>query len=154
MNTLSNSLYTTARMQIQLIFERPTLKIEAFFQSYHAIDIGLDPTPYNGGTTTCESLWMGVPVITLQGERFCSRMSHSLLQGVGLPELSATTGAQYVDAAVSLSKKLENLQQIRCDLREKMTASSICRAESSARSLEQAYRIAWHDLCDITWQSR
>jgi len=130
----------------QLIFEGPTLKIEEFFQSYHSIDIALDPTPYNGGTTTCESLWMGVPVITLRGERFCSRMSHSLLHSVGFPELSTVTGAQYVEAAVTLSKDLDYLQQIRRDLRESMAASSICQAALSARALEQAYHQAWHAL--------
>ncbi|MEL7333468.1 MAG: tetratricopeptide repeat protein [Cyanobacteria bacterium J06560_2] len=131
----------------QLIFEGPTLKIEDFFQSYHSIDIALDPTPYNGGTTTCESLWMGVPVITLQGERFCSRMSHSLLHSVGLPELSTLTGAQYVKTAVALSNDLAQLQHIRQGLRSTMAASPLCQAKLSAQGLEKAYRQAWITFC-------
>ena len=127
----------------QVIFEGPTLKIEAFFQSYHHIDIALDSTPYNGGTTTCESLWMGVPVVTLRGERFCSRMSHSLLNNVGLAELSTSSERDYVECAVKLAKKLEKLEEIRRTLRVKMAASPICQAQQAARAVEEGYRRAW-----------
>lgn len=131
----------------RLIFEGPTLKIEDFFQAYHTIDIALDPTPYNGGTTTCESLWMGVPVITLKGDRFCSRMSHSLLNHVGMGELSAATPADYVKTAVKLASDLERLGEMRSGLRSRMETSPICQAPQATKSLERAYRTVWRDFC-------
>jgi protein O-GlcNAc transferase len=131
----------------RVIFQGPTLKLEDFFQSYHQIDIALDPTPYNGGTTTCEALWMGVPVITLRGDRFCSRMSHSLLHQVGLSQLSTLSVEQYVTAAVALAQDLDALQRMRDTLRDRMTSSPICDASRATIELEKAYRRAWADYC-------
>ena len=131
----------------RIILEGPTLQLEKFFQSYHSIDIALDPTPYNGGTTTCEALWMGVPVVTLPGKRFCSRMSHSLLNHVGLPELSAKTEADYVRIAIALATDLDKLAEIRRTLRERLAASPVCDAQRAAQQIEQTYRTVWRKFC-------
>jgi len=132
----------------RLIFEGPTLKLEEFFQSYHTIDIALDPTPYNGGTTTCEALWMGIPVVALRGERFCARMSHSLLNNVGLGQLSVETEEAYVEGVRSLCHNTGYLQQIRSELRSRMAASPICNGKLASQALENAYRRAWQQFCN------
>lgn len=137
----------------RLIFEGPNLNIKEFFEAYQRIDIGLDPTPYNGGTTTCEALWMGVPVVTLRGERFCSRMSHSFLNNVGLSELSADCSGDYVAAAATLASDLDRLQHIRESLRDRMAASPICDGPRAARELEDAFRQAWQAECKAVRQT-
>ena len=129
----------------RIILEKPTLKIENFFNSYHKIDLALDSFPYNGGTTTCQSLWMGVPVISLQGQQFFSRMSHSFLTNVGFPEFSAKTEEEYIAIAFELTKDLNKLSQIRANLRQKMKNSLIVNATFAAEQLEIAYRRAWED---------
>ena len=131
----------------RVIFERPTMRIEEFFQSYHTIDIAVDPIPYNGGTTTCEALWMGVLVITLAGHNFCSRMSHSLLHTIGHPEFSATTEIEYVEIAKNLASDISNLQSIRQNLRAKMMSSSLCNGALATPELENAYRRSWREFC-------
>jgi protein O-GlcNAc transferase len=80
----------------------------AYLKSYSNVDIGLDTYPYNGGTTTCEALWMGVPVITLVGERHVSRMGLSILSTVGLTELITHTPEEYVNLCVKLANDIEH----------------------------------------------
>lgn len=130
----------------RMVFEGPTMKLADFFEAYNTIDIALDPTPYNGGTTTCEALWMGVPVVTLRGERFCSRMSHSLLNHVGLGELSAANETDYVEKVCAIAADVERLITIRKTLRDRMAKSPICQGQAASQSLEQAYRQAWKAL--------
>ena len=132
----------------RIIFEKPTLKFEDFFFAYHTIDIAIDTIPYNGGTTTCEALWMGVPVVTLRGERFCSRMSHSLLRSVGLGELSVATEEAFVEKVRSLCNNLEQLERIRKELRDKMAASPLCDGKLASSDLETAYRKVWRSFCE------
>jgi protein O-GlcNAc transferase len=110
---------------------------------YHRIDIALDTFPYCGTTTTCEALWMGVPVVTLVGARHIERVGFSLLTQVGLPELAATDGNDYVRIAVELSGDAERLATLRYGLRERMRQSPLCDAEGFTRSLETAYRQMW-----------
>src|SRR3989344_1189687 len=85
---------------------RPTvygrLSVAQFCELHHQIDIVLDPFPYNGGTTTCDALWLGVPVVALAGQEFVSRMGYALLKNIGLPELAAASRQDYVKIAVSL----------------------------------------------------
>jgi protein O-GlcNAc transferase len=114
-----------------------------FLAEYGRVDIGLDPAPYNGGTTTCEALWMGVPVVTLAGDRFCSRMGASLLESIGLPELVAQSPDDYVRIARDLAADLPRLAAIRSSLRPRMVAAPICAAPRAARELEAAYRAMW-----------
>jgi predicted O-linked N-acetylglucosamine transferase (SPINDLY family) len=114
---------------------------------YNRIDIGLDTFPYNGTTTTCEALWMGVPVITLAGKSHASRVGVSLLSNVGLPELIATTPDEYVAKAVDLAHDLEKLQSLRKSLRDVMSRSPLTDAKKFTHHLEEAYRKIWANWC-------
>ncbi len=115
---------------------------------YNRIDIALDTFPYNGTTTTCEALWMGVPVVTLAGDRHAGRVGISLLHQVGLTELIAKTPEEYVQIAVNLAKNIDKLANLRAGLRPRMAASPLCDGESFTRSLEQAYREMWRKWCN------
>jgi predicted O-linked N-acetylglucosamine transferase (SPINDLY family) len=117
---------------------------------YGQVDIALDTFPYNGTTTTCEALWMGVPVVTLSGDRHAARVGKSLLQTLGLPEMVAESPDEYVDRAIMLASNLDRLVTLRTSLRELMRASSLCDAQGFARRIEAAYRQMWRDWCDTT----
>ena len=116
--------------------------------AYGNIDIALDPFPYSGGLTTCEALWMGVPVVTLTGKTFCGRHSTSHLNNVGLPELVTETPDAYVAAALSLANDPDRLDALRRGLRDKMAKSPMCDAQRYTRELEEAYREMWRTYCD------
>jgi predicted O-linked N-acetylglucosamine transferase (SPINDLY family) len=114
---------------------------------YNQIDIALDTFPYNGTTTTCEAMWMGVPVITLAGETHVSRVGVSLLSSVGLNEYIAQSPQEYIQKAVDLANNREKLPQLRANLRGRMLASPLMDAGAIARSLEDAYRTMWRHWC-------
>ena len=107
---------------------------------YSRVDIGLDPFPYNGTTTTCEALWMGVPVVTLRGDRHSSRVGASTLTRVGLRELITDGEDEYVARAVELAGGLDRLRDLRGGMRERMMESPLCDSRSFARSVEEVYR--------------
>jgi protein O-GlcNAc transferase len=111
-----------------------------FLAEYGRVDVALDPSPYNGGTTTFDALWMGVPVVTLPGERFCSRMAASVLGNLGLDELVAASASDYVAIAARLAREPARLQGLRSGLRERLAASPCCDAPRAARELEAAFR--------------
>jgi protein O-GlcNAc transferase len=115
---------------------------------YGKVDIALDPFPYSGGLTTLESLWMGVPVITLGGDRFAARHSLSHLSAVGLPELIASDEDSYHSIATDLARDLPRLEALRSGLRERMAASPLCDGPRFTRNLEDAYRSMWHRWCE------
>lgn len=106
---------------------------------YGRIDIALDPFPYHGTTTTCESLWMGVPVITLAGERHSARVGVSLLNQVGLTALIAESAEEYVRKAVALAEDREHLASLRAGLRARMKNSPLLDHAGFTRRLEDAY---------------
>jgi protein O-GlcNAc transferase len=112
-----------------------------------AIDIALDPFPYNGATTTCEALWMGVPVVTLRGDRHAGRVGASLLTQIGLSELSADSREAYIDTAVALASDPARLSELRLSLRPRMAASPLCDAPAFGRKMEHAYRTMWQRWC-------
>lgn len=118
----------------------PSTPIARFLAEYRRIDIGLDPFPYHGGTTTCEALWMGVPVITLAGEHFYSRMGLSILENLGLQECIVGTPQGYVARAVELAADPQRLGELRAQLRERMRASPLCDGPGFVQRLEALYR--------------
>jgi len=111
--------------------------------AYAQVDLALDPFPYNGTTTTCEALWMGVPVIALAGQVHRGRVGASILHHAGLDELLAEDVDAYVDKALALAGDLDALGALRGGLRERMGASPLMDAEASTRDLEQAYEEMW-----------
>jgi protein O-GlcNAc transferase len=115
--------------------------------TYNQVDIGLDTFPFNGAATTCEAMWMGVPVITLAGTAYHSRVGVSLLSNVGLPELVAKTPDEYVSIAVNLAKDLKRLQSLREHLRDMMKDSPLCDAKRFITNLEMCYRKMWEKWC-------
>jgi predicted O-linked N-acetylglucosamine transferase (SPINDLY family) len=110
---------------------------------YQDIDIGLDPFPYNGGLTTLEALWMGVPVITCPGETFASRHSLTHLSNVGLTQTIARNLEEYVTLAVSLADDLPGLATVRAGLRKRMASSPVCDGKGFAANLMTLLRDIW-----------
>lgn len=123
------------------------ISIAQYFQSYHAIDIALDPFPFPGGTTTCDALWMGVPVITLAGPTPVTRGGSSLLSNIGLPELIAHSVDDYLRKAAALARDLPRLVTLRAGLRDRMLRSPLMDAPRFARAVEGAYRSMWRQWC-------
>ena len=109
---------------------------------YQQVDIALDTFPYNGTTTTCEALWMGVPVVTLVGDRHASRVGASLLTQVQLTELIASSPQHHVEIASVLAADVARLRALRATMRERMTSSPLCDAKAFAHKIEAAYRSA------------
>lgn len=116
-------------------------------EGYHQIDIALDTFPYHGTTTTCESLCMGVPVITLAGDCHVSRVGVSLLQSVGLSEFIAGSPERYCSIAVTLSGDISRLAALRRSLRDTLLASPLADNSTFTQHLEKAYRQIWQHWC-------
>lgn len=117
---------------------------------YNRVDIALDPFPYNGTTTTCEALWMGVPVIILRGDRHAGRVGASILHNVGLNDLVAKTTDEYLNIARNLAKDRRKLADLRRKLRKRMAGSPLCNAGEFTKHVEEAYRCMWHAWCSET----
>jgi protein O-GlcNAc transferase len=122
----------------------------AHLAAYHQVDIGLDPFPYNGTTTTCEALWMGVPVVTLRGDRHAGRVGASLLTQIGLSDLIANSADEYVAIAAALAEDPARLNELRRSLRPRIAASPLCDFRAFARNIEVAYRTMWQQWCGET----
>ncbi|MGD0390621.1 MAG: tetratricopeptide repeat protein, partial [Tepidisphaeraceae bacterium] len=130
--------------RIELVAARPRLQ---YLELYHRIDLGLDSFPYNGHTTSLDSCWMGVPVVTLVGQTVVGRAGLSQLTNLGLPELIAQTPQQYVQIATDLAEDLPRLAELRRTLRPRMQASPLMDAPRFARNIEAAYRQMWRNWC-------
>lgn len=120
---------------------------EATLRAYNYIDIALDSYPYNGATTTCEALWMGVPVVTLVGQTHVSRVGLSLLSTLRLTELIARSPQEYVNIVVKLASNPDYLQKLRASLRHRMMTSPLLDAPSFTRHLETIYLRMWENWC-------
>ncbi|WP_247893813.1 tetratricopeptide repeat protein [Azospirillum endophyticum] len=116
--------------------------------AYNRIDIALDPHPYNGTITTCDTLWMGAPLVTLAGSRHAARVGASLMAAIGLPELVAVTPDRYAAIAAGLAGDLTRLMRLRMGMRERVRASALCNEGRFMRNLETAYRLMWRRWCD------
>ncbi len=126
----------------RLHFEGPVEHFE-FLRTYDQIDLALDTFPYNGGTTTSEALWQGVPVVAIHGDRWTWRVSSSLLSSAGLSDFIAPDADGYVDIAVTLANDLaarDRLAQLRVSLRDQLRRSPVCDADGFARRMEDVYR--------------
>jgi predicted O-linked N-acetylglucosamine transferase (SPINDLY family) len=114
---------------------------------YHQIDLGLDTFPYNGHTTSLDSFWMGVPVVTLVGQTVVGRAGLCQLRNLGLPELIAETPEEFVRISVELANDQPRLSALRAGLRARMVASPLMDAPRFARNMEAAYRNMWQRWC-------
>jgi protein O-GlcNAc transferase len=124
-----------------------TLPMAEYFRQYHQIDIALDPTPWCGGTTTCDALWMDVPVVSLACRTAISRGGLSILSQVGLRELVAQSPPEYVALASSLARDVPRLTEMRQGLRERMRRSRLMDAPGFAADFESTLRRCWRHWC-------
>jgi predicted O-linked N-acetylglucosamine transferase (SPINDLY family) len=121
--------------------------LDRYLRTYDRIDIGLDTFPYNGHTTSLDSLWMGVPVVTLVGRTAVARAGWCQLSNLGLAELAAQDTEQFVRIASSLANDLPRLAEIRAGLRGRMQASPLMDGDRFTRNIEGAYRQMWRAWC-------
>ncbi len=133
-----------ARERVRFLAPRPRREYLLF---YHQLDIGLDTLPYNGHSTSLDSYWMGVPVVTLVGKTVVGRAGLSQLTNLGLTELIAHTPEQFVEIACALAQDISRLRALRATLRERMKASPLMDAQAFARNIEGAYRQMWQKWC-------
>jgi len=133
-----------AKVQVRRLPEEEDRRLGA----YSEIDIVLDTFPYNNSRAgTCEALWMGVPVITLSGDRPCSRVSASVLAQIGLERLISETSHEYAATAVELACDLDRLRTLRAGMRDRMRFSPLMDEAGFARRFEQALRHMWRQWC-------
>jgi protein O-GlcNAc transferase len=124
-----------------------------YLDIHHQIDIALDPFPYGGGRTTCDALWMGVPVVSLVGATGVGRGGASILSNLGIPELLAKNAEEYVRIAANLTRDVERMNTLRLGLRERMRRSPLMDEPRFARSMESAYRQMWRAGSRRGWQT-
>ena len=125
----------------------PVVAMEEYYRRFGSVDIALDSSPYSGCTTTCDTLWMGVPVLTLPGALSAARSSASILTTLGLTEWIASTPEDYVRLAVQFARDEATLTMLRKSLRTRMLASPLMDEPRFARDVEAAYRRMWHAWC-------
>ncbi|MBF0310351.1 MAG: tetratricopeptide repeat protein [Magnetococcales bacterium] len=126
---------------------RPRSPHPAMLAEYGDLDLALDPFPFSGGLTSFEALWMGVPIVTLGGDRPVSRQTTVFLRGVGLPELAVADAEAYVAKVVELARQPQRLQALRSGLRERLRTSVLCDRAAHARQVGQAFRHMWRRWC-------
>jgi len=116
--------------------------------AYGQVDLALDPFPYNGTITTCDALWMGVPVLTMPGDRHAARVGASLLRAAGLAPFIAEGPDDYVARAVAIANDRRRLSLVRLSMRDRLRGSPLCDTRRFVADLEAAYRAAWRRWCD------
>jgi predicted O-linked N-acetylglucosamine transferase (SPINDLY family) len=116
-------------------------------RTHHRFDIALDPFPYNGGTVTCDALYMGVPVVSLAGELPVHRAGLSILTSAGAQQWAAGSIEEYIRIATELAGDLPRLAEFRAELRQRVAASNLMNAPRFVMHLEQVYRRIWRDWC-------
>ncbi|MDP2029750.1 MAG: tetratricopeptide repeat protein [Thiobacillus sp.] len=138
--------FSKAGVAVDRLILLPRMSLSDYLALHHKIDLALDPFPYNGGTTTMHSLWMGVPVITMAGEHMASRCAVPLLSRVSLNEFITHNEEEYLQRATQMAQDLPSLNRIRQSIRDRMSASS-CEPCTVTRHLEASYREAWRKWC-------
>jgi predicted O-linked N-acetylglucosamine transferase (SPINDLY family) len=118
-----------------------------YLAEFHRIDLCLDTLPYNGPTTSLDSFWMGVPVLSRVGETVVGRAGWSQLSNLGLAELASHSDDEFVETACALAGDLSRRAHLRRTLRDRMMASRLTDAPRFARDIESAYRHTWHAWC-------
>ncbi len=127
---------------------KPRCSIAEYLALHHQVDICLDTFPYNGGTTTCHAIWMGVPTLTIAGNTPASRQGATLLSHLGLEGFVAKNAEDFVRKGENWANDLEALARIRSGLRERFSESAMGQPELIARGLERALRMMWQRWCD------
>ncbi len=130
--------------RVEIVHWRPP---DAYLRLHHRIDIALDSFPFNGHTTICNALWMGVPSVVRQGSTYASRFGGSALRSLGLEELIAGSDEQYVEIVSRLAADLPRLAEMRRGLRARVAGSRLVDARTFASHVERAYRQMWQDWC-------
>ena len=118
-----------------------------YFAAIGNLDVALDTIPYNGATTTLDTLWMGTPLVALKGDRAVARGAYSILSSLELSELIADTPEAYVDINVRLARDYEWRSRLRSSLRERLAASPLMDADTFVADLETCYRAMWRSWC-------
>ena len=131
----------------RLVLEPATPDYAAHLARYGEIDIALDSFPYNGGTTTFEALWMGVPVVVRRGDRYVAHMGESILHNLGQSEWIAADTEDYVRKAQALAADRSALAGHRAALRSRLKASPLMNGAGFARHMEAAFRGMWREWC-------
>ena len=142
-----DSGYVAKCLELRGVYGQGDTEEEAIADIQSALDIALDTYPYHGTTTTCDALWMGVPVISMVGRHHACRVGLSILTRVGLEFFAALTRNEYIARATALAHNLEALVDIRFSMRRRMTESTLCNAGAFAHNVEEAYREMWHKWC-------
>ena len=128
----------------RIFFKGHADSLTSHLSAYNDIDIMLDAFPYNGTTITCESLWMGVPVVTVAGQVHFSRVGVSINTNSGLPELIGNDENEYVKIASDLAEDHGRLAEYNCQLRKQFLDSLVCDPVTFTQNLETTYRKMYH----------
>jgi predicted O-linked N-acetylglucosamine transferase (SPINDLY family) len=119
-----------------------------FRQLLQKVDVTLDPVTVNGATSTCESLWLGVPVISLVGTRFLSRAGFSILSAAGMPEFALHSVSDCIGLARHIADDLSGLSRLRASMRDRISNSPLTNGALFAANIEQVYRTIWTKWCN------
>ncbi len=120
---------------------------DKYYRLVQRADVALDPFPFNGHTTTCDCIWLGLPVVMLQGDTYASRFGSGVLAPVGLDRQITRNAADYIERAVELADDVDGLAEFRATLRQRMASSVLLDFDGFARDVEAAYRRTWVDYC-------
>lgn len=123
--------------------------LDEMMTQYLKMDIALDPIPYNGGTTSMQALWMGVPIISLAGDNFCGRMGASIMHYAGLDDWVATSEDEYIDIAKQKAQCPTQLRALKAGLRDHLRQTPLFDNQGFTHALETAYRTIWEAHCKI-----
>jgi predicted O-linked N-acetylglucosamine transferase (SPINDLY family) len=129
----------------RIIFKGYEENIKSHFMIYNQIDLALDPFPYHGTTTTCDALWMGVPVISLCGDCHAARVGKTILSAIGMGDFIVHSVSEYVDKTIAICQNIQLLKAVRRQLRTLMQQSALMNASGLTQNIESAYKKIWSD---------